>query len=54
VAEALPVVVGTEASDEAFLASVSVRPTPLGETHVATQIAGTAQASVDDGRAFRP
>ena len=47
VAEALPVVVGTEASDEAFLASVSVRPTPLGETHVATQIAGTAQASVE-------
>jgi uncharacterized membrane protein len=47
VGEALPVVLEPTRADAAFLADVKVQPTRLGETHAATQIGETEQASAD-------
>ena len=45
VGEALPVLLDAAKAPEAFLEEVHVSPTRLGQTHVATQIAATEQAS---------
>ena len=47
VAEALPVQLDPGKAAETFLESVQVRPTRLGQTHVATQIGDTEKASAD-------
>jgi uncharacterized membrane protein len=45
VGEALPVLLDAAKAPETFLEEVRVSPTRLGQTHVATQIAATEQAS---------
>ena len=52
VAEALPVILESTKAPETFLAQIKVRPTRLGETHAATQIADTEQASADRWKAL--
>jgi uncharacterized membrane protein/biotin operon repressor len=52
VAEALPVILESTKAPETFLAEIKVRPTRLGETHAATQIADTEQASTDRWKAL--
>ena len=47
VAEALPVQLNPDRAAETFLESVQVRPTRLGQTHVATQIGDTEKTSAD-------
>ncbi len=47
VGEALPVILESTKAPDTFLAEVKVRPTAPGETHAATQIADTEQASAD-------
>jgi uncharacterized membrane protein len=54
VAEALPVVLRPTKAAESFLEYVKVRPTPLGETHIATQIGDTEQASADRWKKLPP
>jgi uncharacterized membrane protein len=54
VAETLPVVLQPAKAASAFLESVKVRPTPLGETHVATQIADSEQASAARWKTLPP
>jgi hypothetical protein len=45
VAEALPVEIESAKAPADFLATLKVQPTPLGLTHIATQVAGTEEAS---------
>jgi uncharacterized membrane protein len=47
VAEALPVEIGATKAPDGFLATVKVRPTRLGQTHVATQVGPTEKASAE-------
>ena len=46
-AEALPVEMEATKADAGYLATLAVRPTRLGLTHVATQVGPTEQASAD-------
>jgi uncharacterized membrane protein len=54
VAEALPVVLPSTKAPGTFLEYVKVRPTPLGETHIATEIADTEQASTERWKKLPP
>lgn len=54
VAEALPIVLRPTKAAESFLEYVKVRPTPLGETHIATQIGDTEQASAERWKKLPP
>ena len=54
VAEALPVVLRPTKAAESFFRSVKVRPTPLGEAHIATQIADNEQASAERWKKLPP
>lgn len=47
VAEALPVEFESSKAADTFIEELQVRPTRLGQTHVATQIAASEQASAD-------
>ena len=47
VAEALPVEIEPTKAADNFLATLKVRPTRLGQTHVATQVGATEQASAE-------
>ena len=46
-AEALPVQLDAAKAGDTFLQTLAVLPTPLGQTHVATQVGATEQASAD-------
>jgi uncharacterized membrane protein len=46
VAEVLPVELEAAKAPETFLATLKIRPTRLGQTHVATQVGATEQASL--------
>jgi uncharacterized membrane protein len=47
VGETLPVLLDGAKAGDGFLEAVNVRPTRLGETHIATQIGATEEASAD-------
>jgi uncharacterized membrane protein len=47
VAEALPVELDTIKAADNYLATLKVRPTQLGQTHVATQVGASEKASLD-------
>ena len=47
VAEALPVEIEPTKAADTFLATLKVRPTRLGQTHVATQVGATEKASAE-------
>ena len=54
VGEALPVVLESSRADPSYIAEVKVQPTRLGETHAATQIGETEQASADRWKTLPP
>jgi uncharacterized membrane protein len=54
VAEALPVELEATKAGDAFLETLKVRPTRLGQTHVATQVGATEQASADRWASLPP
>ena len=54
VAEALPVELGAAKAADTFLETLQVRPTRLGQTHVATQIGATEQASAERWASLPP
>ena len=53
-AEALPVQLETAKAADTFLQTLTVLPTRLGQTHVATQVGATEQASADRWAALPP